>query len=193
MINFLSKIWKLFFYIYIKIFSYKTNNIKILDGAGDKRLDAFFKNYNKNIGDNIISVKRNWKYYKWRYFQNPYNNSKIAVLVKNKKIIGLIAVTKNIENNINKIEIKDLIAQNNEDYKYLLAWALKFSLKEKATTLNIWSDKFSIKNNKKNIFYRNGFIRHGIQANKTIIMSVLNNKLKNKKLYFELRKYLERI
>ena len=42
-------------------------------------------------------------------------------------------------------------------------------------------------------FYKNGFIRHGIKAKKTIILSILNKKLKDKKLYFELKKYLERI
>ncbi len=192
-INVISKIWKLLFFVYIKIFSSNSNNVILLDESGDERLEEFFNLYGKNTTEDIISIKRNWKYYKWRYYQNPYNNSFIAVLLKNKKIVGLIALTKNIENDINKIDIKDLIVLNKNDLKNLLSWAVKFSFSENVATLNLWSDKFSIKKYKKLSFYKNGFFRHGIKAKKTIILSILNKTLRNKNLYFELRKYLERI
>ena len=192
-INIISKLWKLLFFIYTKIFLSKSRNIVLLDEQGDNKLKEFFKSYENNLSDNIISIKRNWKYYKWRYYDNPYNNSFVAVLLKNKKIVGLIVLTKNIENNVYKLDIKDLIVLNKNDVKYLLSWAIKFSIKEKVATLNIWSDKFSIKKYNKMSFYKNGFIKHGIKAKKTIILSILNKKLKDKKLYFELKKYLERI
>jgi len=192
-INFISFLWKLFLSIYGLIFFSSSKDISILDKSGDVLLKDFFKLHEKNIDKNIISIKRDWAYYQWRYFDNPYSQSYIAILKKNNSIKGLIAISENTTQEIKTIDIKDLITIDKSDTSLLLGWAVKFAINKKVATLNIWTDKFSINKIKKSIFYKNGFFRYGKKAKKTLIISILNKKLKKNKIYFELRKYLERI
>ena len=193
LIKLISFLWQLFFSIYGYIFFSSSKDIVVLDKNGDILLNDFFKDYEKNIDKNIISIKRNWKYYQWRYFDNPYSQSYIAILKTNNRIKGLIAISLNSNEKTEAMEIKDLVIINKNDASSLLGWAIKFAIKKKVATLNIWSDKFAINNLRKSIFYKNGFFRHARKTKKTLIIGVLNKQLKNNKIYFELRKYLERI
>ena len=193
LINFISFLWQSFLSIYGTIFFSSSENIIILNKEGDILLKDFFTLYEKKIDKNIISIKRDWPYYKWRYFDNPYSQSYIAILKSNNSIKGLIAISENSTKGFKTIDIKDLITINGSDASALLGWAVKFAIRKKVATLNIWSDKFSINKLKKSTFYKNGFFRYGRQAKKTLIISILNKKLKKTKIYFELRKYLERI
>ena len=193
LVNFISFLWQLFFNLYAHIFFSSSKNIVILDKDGDILLNDFFKYNEKTIDKNIMSIKRNWKYYQWRYFDNPYSQSYVAILKTNNKIKGLIAISINSNEKIETMEIKDLVTTNKSDVSSLLGWATKLAIKKKVASLNIWSDKFAINNLKKSIFYKNGFFRHGRKTKKTLIIGILNKKLKNKKIYLELRKYLERI
>ena len=192
-IYFISFFWQSFISLYGRILFSSSKDILVLDKNGDILLKNFFNLYEKKFDKNIISIKRNWSYYQWRYFDNPYNKSYVAILKKNNSINGLIVLSENTGQGMKTLDIKDLITIDKSDVSLLLGWAVKFAIKKKVATLNLWSDKFSINHIKKTTFYKNSFFRYGKEAKKTLIISILNKKLKKNKIYFELRKYLERI
>ena len=192
-IKIISFLWKKLLNIFLKVVIRSNfSDFRDLKKDDGKLISQLFNTYAKNYNEEYALALRNWKYYQWRFKDNPYEQYRIYGYFKKNKLLGIMVFNIKKQFSGSSMEIKDLVFEDKYDLKKMLMFSLKWATKNNISNIILWEDEFLYKKIPRYIFWFSAFLRSGIRTDKTLIFKVFNRKLKKLKVKIELKKGLER-
>lgn len=144
--------WEDIYEIPVMKLDLSTRNINLTNSVHEIIEDNnFLLNYSSLYSENdVIRVKKDQEYFRWRYTNNPINKYKNYVIKSNEKVLAHIVI-KNFEK---EFDIIDINFYEKELVNILLNYVVNLALQSSIKVINTWAPRHNILHN---IYEKYGF------------------------------------
>ena len=152
----------------------------------DDRIDQFWKRY---FAENkCITIKRDRRYVRWRFIENPVIPHQVFVCERNGEITGYVVI--NIRNGHKIGNIVDILGlEGYEDDLFVLIEHIIHFLKTKGViSVNVWFAKNRRSEKYIKILKKRGFVALPTKKHKRLVVKILNQNL-NKGFMYDLENW----